>query len=73
VGCVAARRRVGHCTWDDENRRTRVILPSNLVNTFSYNGDGLRFEQQTSSGIVRTVWDGEAYLAGRRKGDAARY
>ncbi len=50
-------------TWDNENRRTRVALPGGVVNTFSYNADGLRFQKQDSAGTTRFVWDGQAYLA----------
>jgi RHS repeat-associated protein len=49
-------------TWDDENRRTRVALPSGVLNTSTYNGDGLRVTKQDSSGTTNFVWDGQAYL-----------
>ncbi len=50
-------------TWNNENRRTLVALPSGVLNTFSYNGDGLRAQLQNSTGGSRMVWDGRAYLA----------
>jgi RHS repeat-associated protein len=49
-------------TWDDENRRTRVVLPSGIRNTFTYNGDGQRVVKQDSTGTMNFVWDGQAYL-----------
>ena len=52
-----------HVNGDDENRNTLVQLPSGLVNTYVYNGDGLRFQKQDSSGATQFVWDGQAYLA----------
>jgi YD repeat-containing protein len=49
-------------TWDGENRRLRVQLPSARVDTSVYNGDGLRVQVQDSTGTRNIVWDGQAYL-----------
>jgi RHS repeat-associated protein len=49
-------------TWDDENRLTQVALPSGIVNSFSYNGDGQRVQKQDSSGTTNHVWDGHNIL-----------
>ena len=40
----------------------RVALPSGIVDTFTYNGDGLRVEKQDSSGTTKHVWDGQNIL-----------
>ena len=37
-----------HSTWDGENRLTQVSLPSGIVDTFTYNGDGQRVQKQDS-------------------------
>ena len=34
-------------SWDFENRLVRVSLPSGLINTFAYNGDGQRIQKRT--------------------------
>jgi RHS repeat-associated protein len=44
-------------TWDGENRLTKVALPSGIVNTMAYNGDGQRVQKQDSSGTTKHVWD----------------
>ena len=49
-------------TWDGENRRTKVQLPSGVVDMSVYNGDGLRVQVQDSTGLRNIVWDGQAYL-----------
>ena len=47
-------------TWDFENRLTKVALPSGIVDTFTYNGDGQRVQKRTrparpnTSGTGRT-------------------
>ena len=38
-------------------------LPSAIINTLVYNGDGLRFQKQDSTGTTNFIWDGQAYLA----------
>jgi RHS repeat-associated protein len=45
-------------TWDGENRLTRVALPSGIVDSFTYNGDGLRVQKIDSTGTTNHVWDG---------------
>ena len=50
-------------TWDDDNRRTLAEQPSNVVNTFVYNGDGLRFQKQDSAGTTKFIWDDQNYLS----------
>ncbi len=50
-------------TWNNENRRTARGFAQRVLNTFSYNGDGLRAQLQNSTGGSRMVWDGRAYLA----------
>ena len=49
-------------TWDGENRLTLVALPSGIVDTFTYNGDGLRVQKQDSTGTTNHVWDGQNIL-----------
>ena len=49
-------------TWDVENRLTRVALPSGIVDTFTYNGDGLRVQKQDSTGTTNHIWDGKNIL-----------
>ena len=49
-------------TWDFENRLTRVALPSAIVNTFAYNGDGQRVQKIDSAGTTKHVWDGQNIL-----------
>jgi RHS repeat-associated protein len=49
-------------TWDAENRLKRVALPSGIVNTLSYNGDGQRVQKQDSSGTTNHLWDGQNIL-----------
>lgn len=46
-------------TWDFENRLTKVALASGALNTFAYNGDGLRVQRQDSAGFSKQVWDGQ--------------
>ena len=41
-------------TWDGENRLTKVALPSGIVDTFTYNGDGQRVQKQDSTGTPTT-------------------
>ena len=36
-----------------------VSLPSGVVNSFTYNGDGLRVQKQDSTGTTKHVWDGQ--------------
>ena len=48
--------------WDGENRLTRVALPSGIVNSFIYNGDGQRVQKQDSSGTTKHVWDNQNIL-----------
>ena len=59
-------------TWSDENRRTLVQLPSGVLNTSTYDGDGLRFQLQDSAGISKFVWDGQNYLAEYDAGNARK-
>jgi RHS repeat-associated protein len=49
-------------TWDGENRLTLVALPSGIVDSFAYNGDGLRVQKQDSTGTTKHVWDAENML-----------
>ena len=49
-------------TWNGENRRTAVQLPSGVINTSVYNGDGLRVQLRDSTATRDIVWDGQAYL-----------
>ena len=49
-------------TWDFENRLIRVALPTGVVNTFTYNGDGMRVQRQDSSGTLKAIWDGQKIL-----------
>ena len=46
-------------TWDFESRLTTVALPSGVLNTFTYNADGLRVQRQDSSGTSKQIWDGQ--------------
>jgi RHS repeat-associated protein len=46
-------------TWDFENRLTKVALPSGVLNTFTYNADGLRVQRQDSSGTLNEICDGQ--------------
>ena len=43
--------------WDGENRMTNVQLPVGAIDTFTYNGDGFRVEQEDSKGSAQFVWD----------------
>jgi len=49
-------------TWDFENRLTQVALPSAIVDTFTYNGDGQRVQKIDSTGTTNHVWDGQNIL-----------
>jgi RHS repeat-associated protein len=49
-------------TWDFENRLTKVALPTGVLNTFTYNGDGMRVQRQDSNGTLKAIWDGEKIL-----------
>lgn len=49
-------------TWDYENRLMKVALASGILNTFSYNGDGLRVQRQDSLGISKQIWDGQKII-----------
>jgi RHS repeat-associated protein len=44
-------------TWDGENRLARAALPSGIVDSFTYNGDGQRVQKQDSTGTTNHVWD----------------
>ena len=46
-------------SWDGENRLTRVALPSGIVDSFTYNGDGQRVQKRDSTGTTNHVWDGQ--------------
>ena len=46
-------------TWDGENRLTKVVLPSGIVDSFTYNGDSQRVQKQDSTGTTNHVWDGQ--------------
>ena len=56
-------------TWDGENRLMRVALPSGIVDTFAYNGDGQRVQKQDSTGTTKHVWDGQNILLETNAGD----
>jgi RHS repeat-associated protein len=49
-------------TWDGENRLTITALPSGIVDSFTYNGDGLRVQKIDSTGTTKHVWDGQNIL-----------
>ena len=49
-------------TWEFENRLTQVALPSAIVDTFTYNGDGQRVQKIDSTGTSNHVWDGQNIL-----------
>jgi RHS repeat-associated protein len=49
-------------TWDGEDRLTKVALPSGIVDSFTYNGDGQRVQKQDSTGTTNHVWDGQNIL-----------
>jgi YD repeat-containing protein len=54
---------VGGCsaltyTWDDEDRLVSVALPGGGVDTFTYNGLGLRVGKTDSTGPYAYVCDG---------------
>jgi len=49
-------------TWDGENQLVGVQLPSGVVNTNVFNGDGQRVQLQNSAGTSKIVWDSQAYL-----------
>ena len=42
-------------TWDFENRPTRVLLPTGVVNTFVYNANGQRVQKQDSTGTTKRL------------------
>ena len=44
-------------SWDFENRLTEASLPSGVVNSFTYNGDGQRVQMQGSGATAKLVWD----------------
>ena len=45
-------------TWDvDRTHTTNVALPSGIVNSMTYNGDGQRVQKQDSSGTTNHIWD----------------
>jgi RHS repeat-associated protein len=46
-------------TWDFENRLTQVAIPSAIVDTFTYNGDGQRVQKIDSTGTTKHVRDGQ--------------
>ena len=48
--------------WDGENRSIQVALPSGIVDTFMYNGDGQRVQKQGSAGTTKHIWDRENIL-----------
>jgi len=45
-----------------EPRLTLVGLPSEIVNSFTYNGDGQRVQKLDSTGTTNHVWDGQNIL-----------
>ena len=50
-------------TWDPENRLIQVALPSGIIDTFTYNGDGKRVTKVDSTGLTNFIWDLENVLA----------
>lgn len=46
------------CTWDNENRLTSVANSLNGIETYTYDGDGLRRQKVTSAQANNFVWDG---------------
>jgi RHS repeat-associated protein len=49
-------------TWDGENRLTKVALPTAIVDSFTYNGDGQRVQKQDSTGTTNHIWDEQNIL-----------
>ena len=49
-------------TWDGESRLIQVALPSGIVDSFTYNGDGQRVQRQDSTGTTNHVWDRQNIL-----------
>ena len=49
-------------TWDGENRLKLVALPSGIIDTFTYNGDGQRVKKQDSAGTTNHIWDEQSVL-----------
>ena len=49
-------------TWDGENRLTKVALPTGIVDSFIYNGDGQRVQKQDSTGTTNHIWDRQNIL-----------
>lgn len=49
-------------TWNIENRLTKAELPGAVVNTMTYNPEGLRVEKQDSTGTTKHIWDGQNIL-----------
>ena len=50
-------------TWDYENKNTKVELPAAVINTLTYNADGLRVKVENSAETSKIIWDGNQYLA----------
>jgi len=48
--------------WDDENRLSKVTLPTSVINTMTYNADSLRVQRQDSTGTTKSLWDGQNIL-----------
>ena len=59
-------------TWDSENRLIHVAMPSGLMNTFSFNGDGQRVGEQDSAGTRILAWDSDNILVEADAGGAVQ-
>jgi len=49
-------------TWDFENRLVKVALPTGILNTFTFSGEGQRVQIQDSSGTTKQIYDGQKVL-----------
>ena len=49
-------------TWDGESRLTRRCCPWGSLDSFAYNGDGLRVQKIDSTGTTNHVWDARNIL-----------
>lgn len=52
-------------SYDEENRMVSHNLSGNLV-TYTYDGDGLKRSEISSTGRTTLVWDGTDYLQERK-------
>ena len=59
--------------WTDDNQLASVATPGNGSVTNTYNGDGLRFSRQDSSGTSNLLWDGNVLQAELTGGSVSTY